>query len=153
MLGIRLALCAVLIGTAGAGLLLLAMRDAGEAEGGRASASYEQLLAANYRVLTPAETKLLLRFADEVHVCLTDHGVEIREPKLLNTRIDLQIPPGSDRESLARVVISCGDALGGPPPGASLQSFNDEHPDAVVLYLPKRCLLDKKVTAPSGGAT
>jgi hypothetical protein len=37
----------------------------------------------------------------------------------------------------------CGDALGGPPQGASLVLRGK----AVELYLPKQCLLDRKVVA------
>jgi hypothetical protein len=42
----------------------------------------------------------------------------------------------------AQTGIRCGTKLGGPPPGASLQARKH----AVVLYLPKYCLLDRKVT-------
>jgi hypothetical protein len=44
---------------------------------------------------------------------------------------------------LVRTGLSCGDALGGPPRGASLQVFGR----AFVLYVPRQCLLDPKVAA------
>jgi hypothetical protein len=111
------------------------------------SKSYAALVAANYKVLTRRQTRRLLRFADAFYTCMTERGTRLGRPMPLNTKIVLAIPPRINRQRLGRLVISCGDALGGPPADASLQSQQSGGSDAVELYLPKRCLLDRKVVS------
>ncbi len=108
-----------------------------------AARSYAELVAANYRVLTPAQTQRLLRFADALYGCMSDRHASIGKPKPLGTKIELRVSPDANRESLAHAVVACGERLGGPPHGASLVLVKA----AVELYLPKYCLLDRKVVA------
>jgi hypothetical protein len=110
-----------------------------------AGPTYAELVAANYRVLSPAESRRLLRFAKSFHACVNRRGISLGPPEPLNTRIEMAIQPAADREALGRVTVSCGESLGRPPPGASLQAVSRDQPDDVVLYLPKQCLLDPKV--------
>jgi hypothetical protein len=107
--------------------------------------SYARLVAANYRVLTPAQTQRLLRFSNVLHDCLAKRGFEVGRPVAANTRIELAIPADADRHRLSAAAIACGDQLGGPPTGASLQLR--PHVRSLLLYLPKRCLLDRKTVA------
>jgi hypothetical protein len=71
-----------------------------------AAKTYQQLVAVNYRTLTPKP-----------------------------------IPP-----TIRKATATCGDRLGGPPPGSSLQTTR-WHSGLLVLYLPKQCLLDPTVTS------
>lgn len=115
-----------------------------QSEPAREPTSYAELVAANYRVLTVAQTTRLLDFANAFRACMSRRGVEIGKPEPLNTKIELAVSSGAGREMLARLAVACGEALGGPPPGASLQTVQEEGP-AIVVYLPKQCLLDLKV--------
>jgi hypothetical protein len=101
-------------------------------------------------VLTPRATRRLLRFADALHSCVTSNGIRLGSPQRLNTKIVMGVPPRVERQHLIGVVLSCGEPLGGPPPGASLQTFQRSgQQDSVILYLPRRCLLDPKVAGSS----
>ena len=119
---------------------------ADRATAGTSTKSYADLVAANFRVLTPRETRRLLGFADALHSCVTSKGIRLGSPQRLNTKIVMGLPPKVERQHLTGVVLSCGESLGGPPPGASLQTFQRSgQDDSVILYLPRQCLLDPKV--------
>lgn len=109
-----------------------------------ASASYAELVARNYRVLTPAQTQRLLRFAHAFRSCMSRRGVQLGKPEPMNTKIELAIPPRTDRQGMTRLGVTCGETLGDPPLGASLLTVQ-QGGKAVTLYLPKRCLLSKHV--------
>jgi hypothetical protein len=55
----------------------------------------------------------------------------------------MALPASVDIDHLLAETESCGERQGGPPHRSSLQY----RPGEIVLYLPKRCLLDKKVAA------
>jgi hypothetical protein len=133
---------AVVVATA---LVLVSHRGSPAPKPAASGDSYARLVAANYRVLTPAQTTRLLRFANALRACLAGRGIELAKPVAANTRLRLAIPAGVDRQRLLTAAIACGDRLGGPPTGASLQLR--PHVQSLLLYLPKRCLLDRKTAA------
>jgi hypothetical protein len=104
--------------------------------------TYAELAAANYRVLSEKQSTKLLRFAQAFHACMVRH-VELGEPRVLPTKIVMAVPEGVATAKLVQLGIACGTKLGDPPPDASLQTRKHE----VVLYLPKYCILDRKVVA------
>jgi hypothetical protein len=112
-------------------------------------ASYAHAVAANYKMLSPRESRRLLSFARDLHACLRRHGVAVGAPRTSRTRIELSLREGAQRGAVLAEGVACGDALGGPPPGASLQLRPSEH--ALLLYLPKYCLLDPKVAGTRAG--
>jgi hypothetical protein len=129
------------------GLATAFLQGTGEGRAPKARASkpagsktYQQLVAANYKVLRPRQTRRLLRFADAFQACMVAH-VQLGEPKALATRIVMAVPGGAAPSVVLRFTGRCGAKLGDPPPGSSL--LLRRH--AIVLFLPKRCLLDPKV--------
>jgi hypothetical protein len=101
--------------------------------------SYGQLVAANYRVLTPARTAQLLRFANAAYACLSKH-IHLGRPQTQRTKIVMALPPGASPRAVAQVGISCAARIGDPPAGSSFQVRRQ----AVLVYLPKYCILDRK---------
>jgi hypothetical protein len=59
------------------------------------------------------------------------------------TQLAMKLPDSVEVESLLRQTETCAERQGGPPRRASLQY----QPREIVLYLPKQCLLDKKVAS------
>jgi hypothetical protein len=57
--------------------------------------------------------------------------------------IAMKLPTSVRVANLLRQTETCGERQGGPPRRASLQY----QPGEIVLYLPKQCLLDKKVAS------
>jgi len=57
-------------------------------------------VAANYVVLSRAESERLLRFAAAFSSCLDKHGVGVGTPRPAKTRITMAIPRGTDRSRL-----------------------------------------------------
>jgi hypothetical protein len=102
--------------------------------------SYAELVARNYKVLTSRQTRRLLRYADDVHGCLAKR-IRLGDPQPQRTKIVMALPPGASVQAAAQAGIACGTKVGAPPPGASLQA----RARAVVLYLPKYCLIDRKL--------
>src|SRR5919108_5993023 len=56
--------------------------------------TYEQLVAANYKVLRPRQTRRLLRFAEAFQTCVAT-SIRLREPEALPTRIVMALPEGT----------------------------------------------------------
>ena len=99
--------------------------------------------------LSHAESVRLVGWAARFRACMARRGVVLARPVVHEKEIDLAVaraPAG--RAALARSVFACGDALGEPPRRSSLQL----RPGRLVLYLPRRCLLDKKVVSGARGA-
>lgn len=115
-----------------------------ESEAGSSPRSSGSPATSNYRVLTRAQTTRLLHFANGFHACLSERGLEIGTPEPLDTRIEFPVPSDANRQRLVRLAVACADGLAGPPSGATLQAVG-QGGSAVVLYLPKQCLLDPKV--------
>ena len=95
--------------------------------------------------LSRAESVRLVDWARRFRGCMKGRGVALAQPVAHAKEIDLVIRRGPAGLGLARLVVACGDALGEPPRNSSLQV----RPGRLVLYLPRQCLLDKKVA--SGG--
>jgi hypothetical protein len=110
--------------------------------------SYAELVAANYVILSRAKSEKLVRYAVAFSRCLAKYGEPVGAPHATKTKITMAIPRGTDRRRLNRIGVTCATALGGPSRGASLQTmqrFGNTH--AVVLYVPRQCLLDPNVAA------
>jgi hypothetical protein len=94
----------------------------------------------NQKVLTRRQSLVLVTWTSRFRTCLAQRGlptsVRISRSELA-IRVRKQVPRGE----LGPVAIGCGDRLGGPPIGSSIQLFGQ----ALVLYLPKQCLLDARV--------
>ena len=99
--------------------------------------------AGNYRILTSAQSSDLLDFARAVRRCVSGKGVEVSAPQPNRTRISLAYT-GSQQDAL-QALLACEREVGEPPAKSSLQVRKE----ALVLYLPKRCLLDPKVGSAS----
>lgn len=93
--------------------------------------------------LTAAESSRLVSWAETFRSCMLGKGVALGQLEKSEKQIRMALPPSVDVQKLLADTGSCGDAQGGPPHDSSLQY----RPGEIVLYLPKRCLLDKKVAA------
>ena len=142
----------VVLAAAGGGAALV-IRDGGHADTRKAQKTqkrqraagkktYSQLTAANYKILKPKQTGRLLRYADAAYACLSKQ-LDLGKPRPLRTKIVMTLPPGATAPAVARLSARCAMTIGDPPPNASFQVRGH----AVILYLPKYCILDKKVVA------
>lgn len=104
--------------------------------------SQSQLVAGNYKVLTRSTTQRLLRYAEAAYACLSKR-LPIAKPRSLRSKIVLALPVGVTPSTVARESLKCAQTIGDPPSDASFQVRGQ----AVILYLPKYCILDKKVVA------
>ena len=136
LIGITLTLLLLL----GAALAAATLQERGHARPSRrpSAKTYQQLVAENYKVLRPAQSRRLLRWAQAFRRCMATR-VPLGEASTLPTRIVMALR-GAVTPAMLRLGVRCGTKLGDPPPGSSLQ-FRKR---VVVLYLPKRCLLDRK---------
>ena len=103
-------------------------------------------VADNYRTLSPAKSRELVRFAEKFRSCVVASGISVDAPVASSTRIALAVHEHMSADELANETLPCGEKLGGPPSKASLQVRSST---LILLYLPKRCLLDPKVEAES----
>jgi hypothetical protein len=107
---------------------------------GSRAPTYAELVAKNYRVLTPSKSKLLVRFARRVYRCVAACDAGVFAPVASPTRITMRAPHRSAR-ALLHLLVACDHAVGAPPAKATLQA----RPGQILVYLPKWCLLDRKV--------
>ena len=101
------------------------------------SASLAEAAAHNYRTLSVAESRTLMRYAQQEYRCLTSRGARVSRPVPSRIRIVIAAPNRSARE-LARLELACDPAVGPPPAKATLQARKG----LVLVYLQKFCLLD-----------
>jgi hypothetical protein len=94
----------------------------------------------NLRILTPAQTRRLFRFAEAVEACLVRNGVDTVALVARRRTITVRSRRAVGLRWLVRIVESC--ALGDPPTWASLQAVDAR---TLVLSVPKQCLLDPKI--------
>jgi hypothetical protein len=136
-----------------AGVVALAMKQGGKADARKAQKTgeleragakktYAQLTAANYKILKPKQTARLLRYADAAYSCMSKR-LDLGRPRPLGTKIVMLLPPGARPRAVAELSASCAMTIGDPPSDSSFQVRGN----AVILYLPKYCILDKKVVA------
>ena len=140
---------AALVGV-GVAAAMIASRDGGPAATPSSTAAAPAAKAtpvSNQIRLSHAESVRLLDWAERLRSCVSRRGVVLGAPVPHETEIDLAIRRGPTGHALLMRVVACGDALGEPPRKSSLQLRGRR----LVLYLPKRCLLDKKVER--GGTT
>jgi hypothetical protein len=146
---------AVALAAAG-GVAALVVRDGGQAGTRKAQKTQKrqravgkktsaQLAAANYKVLKPKQTTRLLRYAHAAYACMSKQ-LDLGRPRPLRTKIVMTLPSGVRAAAVARLSARCAMTIGDPPPNASFQIRGH----AVILYLPKYCILDKKVVALGG---
>jgi hypothetical protein len=93
--------------------------------------------------LSAAESSRLVSWATTFRSCMIAKGMELGPLEKSETQIRMALPAGVDVDDLLAKTGNCGDRQGGPPHRSSLQY----RPGEIVLYLPKQCLLDKKVAA------
>jgi hypothetical protein len=91
-------------------------------------------------VLTVRESQHLVSWSAELRRCLLSHELAVGRLRVSRTQIQIPVMRGAWK-TILRNVLACAEPLGGPPARSSVQAFADK----VVVYLPKRCLLDKKV--------
>jgi hypothetical protein len=96
-----------------------------------------ELTAHNYRTLSRHDSRLLVRFAEREYRCLVSRGLNVSVPVVSRTRIAMRAP-GKSARSLARLQLACDPQVGPPPAKATLQARDGQ----VLVYLPKRCLID-----------
>ena len=147
------ATAAIALAAAGAGVVLAvhggSSRAAGTTGGkpGKASEvsgkkTYAQLVAANYRILNPQQSTRLLRYAEAAFACMSP-DLELGKPRTSPTKIVMTLPPGTKTSAVLRSMGRCATKIGDPPSGSSFQFRGN----AVLVYLPKYCILDKKTIA------
>jgi hypothetical protein len=144
-----LALVAAALLGGGAAAVVAALHDGGGSParpaavpGPKAAKAAKPTPIDNRIQLSHAASLRLLGWARRFRTCMERRGVALAEPVAHPKQIDLAIEGGSAGAGLARKVPLCGDALGEPPRDSSLQL----RPGKLVLYLPRQCLLDPKVT-------
>jgi hypothetical protein len=135
-----LALAAAALLGAGAAVLASALKDDGRPAPAPPPAGKATPVDNQIR-LGRAESLRLVGWARRFRACMARQGVELGEPVAHPKEIDLALERPAASSGLASKVVACGDALGEPPRDSSLQL----RPGKLVLYLPRRCLLDPKV--------
>jgi hypothetical protein len=121
-------------------------RQAPAPQGVASSKTSAQLAAANYRTLTPGQSRRLIRFATAFRSCMASRGMELTVPQTSPTKIVLQVQTDAVPLTIRSSTFACGERLGGPPPRSSLQTPRGQS-GLIVLYVPKQCLLDPTVTS------
>jgi hypothetical protein len=148
-----LSAAAIALAGTGAGVVLAthggsarAVRTTGDMPGEASQASgkktYAQLVAANYKILKPQQSTRLLRYADAAFACMSQ-DLELGKPRASPTKIVMTLPSATKPSAVIRSMGRCATKIGDPPVGSSFQLRKH----AVIVYLPRYCILDKKTTA------
>jgi hypothetical protein len=93
--------------------------------------------------LTPAESLRLVAWAGTFRTCMISEGASLGPLEKSETQIRMEVPASVVVSDLLEETNVCGERQGGPPHRSSVQY----RPGEIIIYLPKRCLLDKKVVA------
>ena len=133
------------LGLAAAACALAALTGCGGSSTGARAGHGKQAISIeeNQRVLSAAESRHLLAWVGRLRACLAAGGVRVGTLHTTRKQITLPVDASLSVRVLLRKGVACGDALGGPPKNASLQTFRGR----LIMYLPKACLLDAKVAA------
>jgi hypothetical protein len=97
----------------------------------------------NERVLSAADSERLVSWLRRFRSCLARRGIETGALVVTRRELSLPVKTHLPAATLLSRSVPCGEALGDPPTDSSLQARPGE--SRIVLYLPKRCLLDPKV--------
>jgi hypothetical protein len=97
----------------------------------------------NEKVLSAADSARLVAWFRRFRACVERYGIETDAIVVTRRELSMETRTHLPAATLAARTVPCGEALGDPPTDASLQVRRGE--DRIVLYLPKRCLLDPKV--------
>jgi hypothetical protein len=108
----------------------------------RAPASPSPAIGSNQKVLDARQSARLISWARALRSCLSADGLEAARPRVSRKEIRIPLRSAPAMQVLLARVLRCAEPLGGPPKGSSVQTFETQ----VILYLPKQCLLDPKVT-------
>jgi len=125
-----------------AALVLTAGCGGSSATSASPPASKKSPPSSNQRVLTAAQSRRLVEWSVSLGACLGQRGFELEHPDVMRSRIELAVAGSPPRVRFLQAVVRCGDGLGGPPLKSSLQTFANK----IVIYMPRQCLLDAKVT-------
>jgi hypothetical protein len=132
---------AAAIGVGGAAAVIATRGGSPPTRTPAAAPAAKSTFASNQIRLSHAESLRLVGWAVRLRACVARRGVVLAPPAVHEKEIDLAIVRAPARPAMMRRVVTCGDALGEPPRRSSLQLHNGK----LVLYLPRRCLLDKRV--------
>ena len=121
------------------GISILALTACGGGEQ-RAAAPPPESDSSNFRVLTKSKSSALVAYANAAYDCAR-RTIDVSKPVAEGVRIVMST--SASVKSSVRAIARCGDDLGPPPPRASVQARKGE----IVVYVPKRCLLDPRVGA------
>jgi len=128
----------------GAAAAVIATRDDARPAPRQASTAKATPIDNRFR-LSRAESLRLVDWAARFRSCMGRRGVVLGAPVAHSKEIDIAIVRAPEQPVLLREVATCGDSLGEPPRRSSLQLRRGR----LVLYLPKQCLLDKRVVSPT----
>jgi hypothetical protein len=129
----RLAAAVVIaIAIAAAAGAFAALQSSGESS----RPTFAERVAKNYRILTRAESRTLVKYAGSVYRCVTAHGANVGRPVASSKRILISAPHRS-ADALLRYLTACDAEVGPPPLKATLQA----RPGQILVYFPKQCLL------------
>jgi len=92
--------------------------------------------------LTASESARLVTWAETFRACMVERGIALGSLEKSETQIRMALPASISIKRVLAETSVCGERQGGPPHRSSLQY----RPGEVVLYLPKRCLLDAEST-------
>ena len=122
-------------------LLMLAASGCGASERVSRPAAAAQVGTSNERRLSHAESQRLVDWAAAFRACLVARGAPVAPLTKTETHIEMDVPGELRAADVVPNLAACAQQQGGPPKNTSVQW----RPGKVLLYLPKRCLLDPKV--------
>jgi hypothetical protein len=109
--------------------------------GTRERAAAPGAASSNEKQLTHAQSVRLVGWARTFRSCMAERGTTIGHVTPRRTRIDMRLGAAVTAADVVPGLTACAERQGGPPQDTSLQYRRGR----IVLYLPKRCLLDPKV--------
>jgi hypothetical protein len=121
-------------------LVVAASACGGSTEDSRRAAATDALTS-NERRLSRAESQRFVEWAAAFRACLLAHGAPVAPLTKTETHIEMHVPGELRAADVVPNLAACAQQQGGPPKNTSVQW----RPGKVLLYLPKRCLLDPKV--------
>jgi hypothetical protein len=121
----------------------LSLTACGGATPAQRSSSGSKQADTNERRLTRAQSEHLVDWTSTFRQCMIANGTELGEIVKTETRLSMALFDKVTLAELTPSVVMCAEKQGGPPQKASVQSRDGR----ILVYLPKRCLLDGKVAS------